>query len=179
VVRISDPMIYHTGILLGRIKSIHGPDGTVAVKLERDFTEKIPEMEWVFLEIEGKPVPFFISESEYKGGEILKIRFENYYTFEKLNEFKGCRVLKDSGTGKARPAYKKLNIESFKVKLNDGSLEGTVTELIENPGQWLIKIITEEGKEILIPFHEDLIIKISRKNKIILMGLPEGLTEIN
>ena len=79
-------MIYHTGILLGRIKSIHGPDGTVAVKLERDFTEKIPEMEWVFLEIEGKPVPFFISESEYKGGEILKIRFENYYTFEKLND---------------------------------------------------------------------------------------------
>ena len=172
-------MIYHTGILIGRIKGIHGRKGTVAVKLEKSFTEKIPEMEWVFLDIEGKPVPFFITESEYKSGDILKIRFEDYYTFEKLNEFKGCRVFQDSGMEQAGPTVNKINIESFKVTLNDGSLAGTVTELIENPGQWLIKIETEEGKELLIPFHEDLIIKIDRKNKTIYMDLPEGLTEIN
>ena len=77
------------------------------------------------------------------------------------------------------PTVKKISIESFKVTLNDGSLAGTVTEIFENPGQWLIKIETEEGKELLIPFHEDLIIKIDRKNKTICMDLPEGLTEIN
>ncbi len=32
-------------------------------------------MESVFLEIEGKPVPFFISESEYPGGDILRLKF--------------------------------------------------------------------------------------------------------
>jgi len=172
-------MIYHTGILLGRIKSIHGREGTVAVKLEKSFIEKIPEMESVFLEIEGKAVPFFISESEYKGGDILKIRFGYYDTFEKICEFKGCRVFLDSGIEQSGPTDNQVNIEGFKVKLHDGSLAGTVTELIENPGQLLIKIETEEGKELLCPLHEDLIIKIDRKNRTIYMDLPEGLWEIN
>ncbi len=171
-------MIYHTGILLGRIKSIHGREGTVAVKLEKT-TEKIPAMEWVFLEIEGKAVPFFISESIYKGGDILKIRFENYDAFEKISEFTGCRVFQDSSIEQSAPVDNQINIKGFKVKLHDGSLAGTITELIKNPQQWLIKIETEEGKELLSPFHEDLIIKIDGKNKTIYMDLPEGLTEIN
>lgn len=172
-------MIYHTGILLGRIKGIHGREGTVAVKLEKSFTEKIPEMEWVFLEIEGKQVPFFISESEYKGGEILRIRFEDYDTFEKISEFTGCRVFEDSGVRQAGKTDNRINIVGYRVRLQDGTLAGTVTELIENPQQWLVKIETEEGKELLSPFHEDLILNIDGKSKTIYMDLPEGLTEIN
>ena len=44
-------------------------------------------MESVFLEIEGRPVPFFISESEYSGADILKLRFEGYDSIEKISEF--------------------------------------------------------------------------------------------
>ncbi len=172
-------MIYHTGILLGCIKKIHGHEGTVAVKLEKTITEKIPEMKSVFLEIEGKPVPFFISESEFKGGDIMKIRLEGYDTFEKISEFTGCRVFQDSGLKKPELTSNPINIKGFKVKLHDNSLAGTVIEVIENPGQWLIKVEKEEGKELLIPFHEDLIIQIDWKKKIIFMDLPEGLTEIN
>ena len=36
-----------------------------------------------------------------------------------------------------------------------------------------------EKKEILIPFHEDFIVSIDKKKKIIIMDIPEGLTEIN
>lgn len=172
-------MIYYPGILLGCIKKIHGQEGTVAVKLESTFTEKIPEMKSVFLEIEGKPVPFFISESEYKGGDMMKVRFENYNTYEKIKEFTGCRVFQDTGLKKGELTSNPLNINGFNVKLHDSSLTGTVAEVIENPGQWLIKVETGEGKELLIPFHEDLIIQIDRKKKIIFMDLPEGLTEIN
>ena len=56
-------MAYNANILLGRILKIQGYDGTITVKLEKDFIDNIPEMESVFLEIEGKPVPFFISSS--------------------------------------------------------------------------------------------------------------------
>jgi ribosomal 30S subunit maturation factor RimM len=37
----------------------------------------------------------------------------------------------------------------------------------------------EKDKEILIPLHEDLIIRIDNKKKIIKMDLPQGLMEIN
>jgi 16S rRNA processing protein RimM len=58
-------------------------------------------------------------------------------------------------------------------------LLGEVTNIIENPGQILLILKSPEGKEILIPFHEDFIVSINKKKKLIEMDLPEGLTEIN
>jgi len=54
-------MTYKNKILLGKISKINMPDGSVSVRLEQEFVENIPDIESVFLEIAGKPVPFFIS----------------------------------------------------------------------------------------------------------------------
>jgi len=86
VIRISDPMAYYTGILLGRITKVSGYEGAVTVKLEKVFLENIPHLESVFLEIEGRPVPFFISWSEYSGADILKLKFDDYGSLEKISE---------------------------------------------------------------------------------------------
>jgi 16S rRNA processing protein RimM len=172
-------MLYHTGILLGHIKKIHGHNGAVIIKLKEKFTEEIPEMESVFLEIEGKPVPFFIAESEYASEGNLKIRFKGYNTYEKICEFTGCKVFLNTGGEECGEKNSYTNLTGFRVELDDNSLAGTITEIIKNPGQWLICLSTENGRELLIPFHEDLIIKIDEKMKIIKMDLPEGLTEIN
>jgi ribosomal 30S subunit maturation factor RimM len=60
-------MTYKSDILLGQIIKASGYEGAVTVKLEKDFFDNIPNIESVFLEIEGRPVPFFISETEYSG----------------------------------------------------------------------------------------------------------------
>jgi len=172
-------MFYRTGILLGCIKKIHGHNGAVIIRLEKIFKKNIHEIESVFLEIEGKPVPFFIAESEYTGGGNLKIRFEGYNAYEKICEFTGCKVFLNTGSKEVGGKNSHTDLTGFKVKLDDNSLAGTITEIIKNPGQWLICISTEKGRELLIPFHEDLIIKIDPRLKIIQMNLPEGLTEIN
>ena len=85
-------MAYNSNILLGRITKVSGYEGAVTVKLEKIFSENIPQMESVFLEIEGRPVPFFISDSEYSGADILKLQFEGYDSIEKVSEFMvaGC-----------------------------------------------------------------------------------------
>jgi len=69
-------MTYKNKILLGKISKINMPDGSVSVRLEQEFVENIPDIESVFLEIAGKPVPFFISSLTYQGGNILRISFE-------------------------------------------------------------------------------------------------------
>ena len=172
-------MSYNTGILLGRIAKVQGYEGAVTIRLEKTFTDNIPEMESVFLEIEGKPVPFLISESDHRGAGILRLEFKGYDSVEKINEFTGCRVFLKSGKGQKIRHNDLSFFVGFKVTSGDKSMAGTIREIIENPGQWLISVETEKGKEILIPFHEDFIIKIDRKKKIIKMDLPEGLTEIN
>jgi 16S rRNA processing protein RimM len=157
---------------------MYGFEGAVTVKLEKTFIENIPDMESVFIETEGKPVPFFIEESEYPGGDILRLKFSGYSTFESVKDFAGCRIFLTTGKKQESGTNVKTLI-GYKVCLSDKSLIGTISEIIENPGQWLLQITAPSGKKLLIPFHEDLIRSIDNRKNTIVMDLPEGLTDLN
>jgi 16S rRNA processing protein RimM len=179
VIRINDPMAYTSEILLGRITKVSGYEGAVTVRLEKIFFENIPQMESVFLEIEGRLVPFFISDSDYSGADILKLRFGGYGSVDKINEFIGCRVFLTTGKTDYNQSEDIQSFLGYQVVIQDNKLLGVIREVIFNPGQWLFSIISEKNKEILIPFHEDFIVNIDKKMKTIVMDIPEGLTEIN
>lgn len=172
-------MAYQSDILLGRIIKVNGVEGAVTVRLEKVFFENIPQMESVFLEIEGRLVPFFINSSEYTGANILKLKFAGYNSIEKVGEFIGCLIFL---TGAISDGYHTSGIPDFnnyKVLTQDNKLLGTITEVIPSPGQWLLNILSAGNKDVLIPFHDHFIVSIDKKKKIIVMDLPEGLTEIN
>ncbi|MBN2667316.1 MAG: hypothetical protein JXR67_12455 [Bacteroidales bacterium] len=170
-------MPYNAGILLGRIQKVQGYDGTLSVKLDKDFTEDISDMESVFIEYEGKPVPFFISSMEDEGGDIIKLRLEGYGAYDKASIFAGCRI--SMTTGLRREDDENSGITGFTVILSDLSIAGVIEEVIQNPGQDLLRILSPEKKEILVPLHSDLITGINKKKRTISMDLPEGLLEIN
>jgi 16S rRNA processing protein RimM len=171
-------MAYEFNILLGKITKVSGYEGAVAVKLEKIFTENIPQMESVFLEIEGRPVPFFISDIEYSGADILKLQFEGYTT-EKISEFVGCRIFLTTNSISESTKEDNLSFVGFKVYIQDDMLLGLISEVVPNQSQWLINVKTANKKNILIPFHEDFIVSIDKDDKVIIMDIPEGLTEIN
>jgi 16S rRNA processing protein RimM len=172
-------MAYSSNILLGRITKISGYEGAVAVKLEKTFTENIPPLESVFLEIDGRPVPFFISGYEYSGADILKLRFEGYESIEKISEFTGCKVFLTSATSESPDAEDLGNLTGYSVMINKDKLLGSVTEVIRNTGQWLLVIKSPSEKEILIPLHEDFIVSLDDDKKILEMDIPDGLTDLN
>ena len=172
-------MAYNAHILLGRITKVHGYEGAVTVKLEKTFIENINEMESVFLEIEGKPVPFFIEWSDYPGGDILRLKFEGYKSPDRVSEFMGCRVFLTTHEIVPGKISYHDQLSGYKILLADNTLLGTVKDVIDNPGQSLINIKSPDGRDILIPLHEDFIIVVDNKKKVIKMDLPEGLTEIN
>lgn len=170
-------MAYNPDILLGRISKTHGFEGTVTIKLEKAFIGKIPEMESVFIEIEGKPVPFFIENSDYPGADILHVKFLWYDTFDKVAEFTGCRVFLTTGRKKKTETDFRI-LRNYKVTDPGNTLIGTVSSVIENPGNILLAVTTPEGRELLLPFHENLIVSIDNRKKLIVMDLPEGLTDL-
>lgn len=172
-------MAYTSEILLGRITKMSGYEGAVSIKLEKTFFENIPEMESVFLEIDGKLVPFFISESEYSGAGTIKLTFENFDSDEKVVEFINCRVFLTSGIIMEDKQSDLINLTGYRVFINDNELLGSVTEIISNPGQFLLNITSVNKKEILIPLHKDFIVNINNTEKIIVMDIPEGLIELN
>jgi len=172
-------MAYNSKILLGKIVKLSGYEGAVTVKLERIFSENIPEMESVFVEIDGRPVPFFIQYTEYSGADIIKFKFTGYNSSEKMSDFIGCKVFMTSVLSMESHGEDFQEIIGFDLFDQTRSLLGKVTEVLSNPGQILLKITSKDKREFLIPLHEDLIISFDRKKKTLVMNIPEGLTEIN
>jgi 16S rRNA processing protein RimM len=172
-------MAYNNDILFGRITKLNGYEGAVTVKLEKIFSENIPLLESVFLEIEGRPVPFFISGSEYSGADILRISFEGYESVEKVSEFIGCRIFLTSGKPGKTHQDDVTNLVGYLVLVQNDNFLGTITGIIKNPGQWLLRIDSPSEKEILIPLHNDFIVSIDDDKKTIIMDIPDGLIDIN
>ncbi len=172
-------MDYKKGILLGRIIKVKGSDGVVTVKLDKYFTGDIKDMEPVFLELEGKPVPFFISFSEFCGASLLKIMFEGYDSMAKVKDLAGCNIYLTTSAGKEEMTADIQDLINYKVFTEGDKLLGTVSGIILNPGQWLLNVLSAGNKEVLVPFHEDFIVSVDRKKKILCLELPEGLVELN
>jgi len=173
-------MAYENKILLGRIAKVSGYEGAVTVKLEKIFTENIPQMESAFLEIEGRPVPFFISDLEYNGADVLKLSFEGYNSVIKVTEFIGCRIfLTSDSPGENKSGIDNNILIEYKVYTSEDIQLGSISDVISNNGQWLLNLTSKDKKSILIPFHEDLIIRIDKKKKIVVMDIPDGLLDIN
>ena len=67
----------------------------------------------------------------------------------------------------------------YQVYTRESILLGPISDIISNNGQWLLNIVYLNKKNVLIPFHEDFIISIDKRKKIVVMDIPEGLLEIN
>jgi 16S rRNA processing protein RimM len=172
-------MAYKKHILLGKISKVHGYEGTVTIRLERNFSDNIPEMESVFIETDGRPVPFFIDYSEQPDLSTLRLRFTGYNSAKKVKEFVSCKIYLTEESISVTPVDNPLGLLKYEV-LSDGNISiGIINEIIENPGQLLLKIVLDSGKEILLPLHEDLIKEIDSENKIIRMVIPDGISDIN
>jgi 16S rRNA processing protein RimM len=172
-------MAYKKHILLGRIIKTHGFEGAVTVKVEKDFSENIPETESVFLEIEGRPVPFFIECTEQSGSNTLRLKFDGYDTAARVKEFVGCSIYLTESPAESVTDHDLAGLQGYIVFSSDGKKAGVVKELLENTSQVLLCILDDSGKEFLVPLHEDLIEALDHTDKTIRMVIPEGLVELN
>jgi 16S rRNA processing protein RimM len=172
-------MIPANCILLGKITKVHGFEGAVTVKIQLNLPEDIPAGEPVFLEIEGRPVPFFIEENFSSRPGLLVIKFENYDNSEKVKEFVGCNVFITSLSAPGETEEDLGIIDGYEVISDTGEIVGKISEIIRNPRQILLEVISVNNRKIFIPLHEDLIREINKKLQTITMVIPAGLDEIN
>ena len=54
---------------------------------------------------------------------------------------------------------------------------GDILELIEQPHQLLCRLEID-GKEVLIPLHEETLKKVDHKKKEVVVELPDGLLDV-
>ena len=68
-------------------------------------------------------------------------------------------------------------LEDFVLFDKEKTRIGSIREIVEYPQQ-LIAVVEYEGKEIMIPLAEQLIIEIDEENQKLVMELPEGILDL-
>ncbi|OQA00115.1 MAG: Ribosome maturation factor RimM [Bacteroidetes bacterium ADurb.Bin408] len=164
---------------IGTFLSPHGYKGkiTATVKVKSKTPIKFPES--IFVEIQQVWVPFFIEESSVSGKHFI-LKISDIDTEQKALTFKGKEIFV------ANDCLNTLNItenEHFKIigfHVVDevAGAVGMVEEILEYPGQDIIKIKSANHVEILIPYVKSFLKKIDKKQKTVHIATPPGLLEL-
>ena len=164
---------------LGKIAKKFSYKGEVLIWLDTDEPELYEEMESVFVEYNNNLVPFFIESSSLHKNDFLRVRFEDVKTEAEADDLLGHEVYLPLTMLPKLEGNKFYFHEVIGFEVEDKTL-GTVG-IIESVNDTSAQPLFEVKKgdvEILIPMIDQFLIKVDRKNKKIIMNLPDGLIDM-
>ena len=164
---------------LGKILKTQGNKGQVMVHLDVDDPESYQKTESVYLDLHGERIPFFIASLELKHNRKAVVHFQDFDTLEDAESLQGLEIylpITELPALKGNRFYYHEIIGFQVVDQNHGNI-GTIDDILELPHQSLFQIRHGE-KEILIPIVDQIIHKVDRKKKILIIEAPAGLIEI-
>lgn len=166
---------------LGTFTRKVGNDGRLLLSLETDQPEQYNKTESVFVELNKRLVPFFVSSFRVLPGNVAHLKLEDVDSTEQAELLLGADVFLPltmlpllSGT-----KFYYHEVIGFTIRdLTSGQSAGVISEIIENGPNDLF--VTEiDGHQNYIPIAGDWIKDLDRDSKTITMQLPEGLLGLN
>ncbi len=168
---------------VGRFSRLQGQGGELILKTYKPFPEGFdPNKEPVFIPIDGDeddPVPFFVATLHSKRKGTLALSLEDVDSSEEATPFIGLPLLfpadrfpeQEASTGR-------LVLEGYQVVDEQKGVLGTVTAVVEHPGNPVLQV-GEGENEILIPINSPMILEVDEGAKVVRVDLPEGLVGVN
>ena len=155
---------------IGYFSKPHGLKGHLILFTEYDFKNK---MEVLFIEQSGSQAPYFIEEIKpFNNGYLVKL--------EGVNDINAATVLKNKEVlAEEKYTIKEKDFEYLNYTLIDemkGEV-GVIEGLEGNAANPLLKVIAG-GKEILLPYSDEFIIKAVKAKNQLYYRAPEGLIDM-
>ena len=172
-----------THLAVGLLKKPHGVKGDVIVIPLTDAPEQVY--------VPGRRLAVMDRQGKLTGGELVVVKSRSYHRAWLLH-FKGIddrtaleamreRVLAIEA-GEARPLadgeFYFHELVGMRVSLKDKSPVGTVHSVYEAPQGLLLGVRSEAGKEHLLPFNPEVVRRVDRGEKTIVVTPPAGLLEL-
>jgi len=178
-------LIYRESVLImsnyrniGKLVASFGLKGELVLQHSLGKRKSLKELEAIFIEEKkGEMLPYFIESVSIKSEEELLIKLEGVHTKEAAKKIIQHEVwLSEEDFMKHAAKSTPIFWVGFQL-LDDGKKIGEIKEVIEQPHQILCRI-DWNGKEALIPLHEQTLEKIDNKKKEIHVKLPDGLLDV-
>ncbi len=164
---------------VGFFRKTHGVFGELVLEFEPQFENSVEIANRFFVELEGLLVPFFVLEDgfRFKTDNSAILTFDGVESEKYAKRMVGCSVFLFKTEIVVMPD-ELFDSELVNYLLFDEILgEIGIIDQVDNYSGNIVISVNYKGKELLVPFNEDLIINLDRQNKTITLKFPEGLLE--
>lgn len=163
---------------LGLITKPHGLKGEAVIFLDVDDPSEYYQMESVFVEINNRLVPFFISSLTPARDQKAIVYFDDITSKEDMDELVGKRLwLPLTALPELEEGFYFHDVIGYTVKDRQLGLLGTVASFMD-AGPQALMTMEYRSCEILIPVTNEIVGEAAHEEKIIHVDLPEGLLDL-
>lgn len=161
-------------VLIGKIVSASGIKGEVKVYNYADGFNIYKTVDHVFAGSEKKRIE---SIRFHKNMVIMKLEgINNRDAAEKARGLE-VSISEDDLPPTAEGEFYVRDIIGMKVILEDGTVLGTLSDVIQNTAQDIFEFIREDGRKAMIPNVPEFIIKVNPDDRTIMVRIIEGMIE--
>ncbi len=165
-------------VSVGKIAATFGLKGEVVLVHGLGKKTDLNDVQALLIEVKsGSKIPFFIQNAKGKSESEIIVSLEGIDTKEKAAGLLQKQVwMKQEDFSKHASGNAPISLIGYTI-VEEGKPLGVIEKIIEQPHQLLCTIYINQ-KEVLIPLHEESLLKIDKKKKQVHVELPEGLLEI-
>lgn len=166
---------------LGRPHAIHGELNALLTMDYESLAEHVEGDDspiFLFIEIEGLPVPYRLEAVRPKGEGRVLLSLAGIDSKEAALALSGQKVLIESALVGESDQFLPTHLVGFVLYDEKERVVGTITRVDDSTLNILLEVTKEDGDTLLVPLADELIRYLELEKRIIGMQLPEGLSNI-
>ena len=165
-------------IKIGRLNKTFGLKGHIRAFVEPEILSRLKKLETIFIISKNNPLPYFPDEIDLNESGHCMFHFEEIKDKTAADTLSGKDIFIDEKfLKKVKPFSRLGDYIGFRLQeenLGDLGLLENVTELPNHD----VGHFTYREKEILFPWNDEVVLKIDKRKREIMLKLPEGLLDI-
>jgi 16S rRNA processing protein RimM len=165
---------------IGHFSKLHGFKGELTVYIENGDPADYEDLEEMIVGTQEGDKSFKVINMEKKTNTTLKVRLEGINTEDEARKYlkNPIKVSREELSDADLLKISLRELDGFKVMDEKAGEAGIVKGVMELPNNPLLEI-EFKGKNYLLPIHEDILLNIDEKARVLHIAAPEGLFDIN
>jgi 16S rRNA processing protein RimM len=168
-------------VVVGRVAKAHGITGELAVDIRTDSPDQRFAVGTVLATRlrDGSTRELTIAAARSHSGRLL-VRFGEVLTRDVAETLRGALLLADTATlppPEDPEEFYDHELEGLRAELADGTVIGTVNEVLHSPGGELLSL-DHEGRTVLVPFAHAIVPVVDVAGGRVVVDPPEGLLDV-
>jgi 16S rRNA processing protein RimM len=172
-------MTIEESFYIGYVSKTRGLKGEVQLFFEFEDYDEL-ELDVIFLEVNKKLVPYFVDAIKLQKNSTAYATFEDVEHIDKAQAIVRRKMYlpNDKMPERDPDDFRWKDLVGFLVIDEEHGELGEIVDVTEMPQQFIATVELEEGKQLMFPLSEDLILGIDGDEEIIEVDLPEGLVDL-